>query len=218
MHGPPTYGGIFDFDVKSEKLEQVNGELEDPNIWNDPKHAQDLGKEKKSLEAIVVSLTNIDAGLRDAADLFDMAREEQDDDTLLAVEQDAHALETQVEGMEFRRMFANTCVIASARAARSKSWNSQTAKWLASRPRRSRSRVNMPTAFCVARAACTGWCASRRSIRPADGIPRLPAFLCTRKSTNRSKSKSIRPMCASTPSALPAPAASTSTRPIPPCA
>jgi len=93
--------------VKSEKLEQVNGELEDPNIWNDPKHAQDLGKEKKSLEAIVVSLTNIDAGLRDAADLFDMAREEQDDDTLLAVEQDAHALETQVEGMEFRRMFAN---------------------------------------------------------------------------------------------------------------
>src|SRR3569833_120150 len=107
MHGPPTYGGIFDFDVKSEKLEQVNGELEDPNIWNDPKHAQDLGKEKKSLEAIVVSLTNIDAGLRDAADLFDMAREEQDDDTLLAVEQDAHALETQVEGMEFRRMFAN---------------------------------------------------------------------------------------------------------------
>ena len=93
--------------MKSEKLEQVNGELEDPNIWNDPKHAQDLGKEKKSLEAIVVSLTNIDAGLRDAADLFDMAREEQDDDTLLAVEQDAHALETQVEGMEFRRMFAN---------------------------------------------------------------------------------------------------------------
>jgi len=93
--------------VKSEKLEQVNGELEDPNIWNDPKRAQDLGKEKKALEAIVVSLTHIDAGLRDAADLFDMAREEQDDDTLVAVEQDAHALETQVEGMEFRRMFAN---------------------------------------------------------------------------------------------------------------
>ena len=93
--------------MKSEKLEQVNGELEDPNIWNDPKRAQDLGKEKKALEAIVVSLTHIDAGLRDAADLFDMAREEQDDDTLVAVEQDAHALETQVEGMEFRRMFAN---------------------------------------------------------------------------------------------------------------
>ena len=93
--------------MKSEKLEQVNGELEDPNIWNDPKRAQDLGREKKSLEAIVVSLTEIDAGLRDAADLFEMAREEQDDDTLVAVEQDAHALEKRVEEMEFRRMFAN---------------------------------------------------------------------------------------------------------------
>jgi peptide chain release factor 2 len=42
----PNYGGIFDFDIKSEKLEQVNAELEDPAVWNDPKRAQDLGKEK----------------------------------------------------------------------------------------------------------------------------------------------------------------------------
>jgi peptide chain release factor 2 len=41
-----NYGGIFDFDIKSEKLEQVNAELEDPTVWNDPKRAQDLGKEK----------------------------------------------------------------------------------------------------------------------------------------------------------------------------
>ena len=49
----PNFGGIFDFDKKSEKLEQVNEELEDPTVWNDPKRAQDLGKEKKALEAIV---------------------------------------------------------------------------------------------------------------------------------------------------------------------
>ncbi len=93
--------------MKSEKLEQVNAELEDPNVWNDPKRAQDLGKEKKSLEGIVHSLSTIQAGLRDARDLFDMAREEQDEDTLLAIEQDADQLKKQVEGMEFRRMFSN---------------------------------------------------------------------------------------------------------------
>ncbi|MEO0314436.1 MAG: peptide chain release factor 2 [Pseudomonadota bacterium] len=101
------YGGIFDFDLKSEKLEQVNGELEDPKVWDDPKRAQDLGKEKKSLENIVDSLTNIRGGLRDAADLLEMAREENDDDTLIAVEADAHELQKQVEAMEFRRMFSN---------------------------------------------------------------------------------------------------------------
>ena len=101
------YGGIFDFDLKSEKLEQVNAELEDPKVWDDPKRAQDLGKEKKSLENIVDSLTNIRSGLRDAADFLEMARAEDDDDTLVAVEADAHELQKQVEGMEFRRMFSN---------------------------------------------------------------------------------------------------------------
>ncbi len=66
-----------------------------------------MGKEKKSLEAIVDSLTLIGSGLRDASDLLEMAREEGDEDTLIAVESDAHELQKQVEGMEFRRMFSN---------------------------------------------------------------------------------------------------------------
>ncbi len=93
--------------MKSEKLEQTNAELEDPNVWNDPKRAQELGKEKKSLESIVLTLTKIDADLRDANDLFAMAREENDEDTLVAVEQDVQAIEKLIEGMEFRRMFSN---------------------------------------------------------------------------------------------------------------
>jgi peptide chain release factor 2 len=93
--------------VKSEKLEQVNAELEDPKVWDEPKRAQDLGKEKKSLEAIVHNLTKIDADLHDASDLFAMAREEQDEETIVAIEHDAEELKKLVEGMEFRRMFSN---------------------------------------------------------------------------------------------------------------
>ena len=103
----PNFGGIFDFDVKSEKLEQVNAELEDPKVWEEPKRAQDLGKEKKSLEAIVQTLTKIDIDLKDASDLFAMAREEDDEDTLISIEGDAQTLKELVEGMEFRRMFNN---------------------------------------------------------------------------------------------------------------
>ena len=101
------YGGIFDFAARSDKLEQVNAELEDPDVWNDPKKAQDLGKEKKSLENVVLSLTRIKSGLDDAAELFEMAREEQDDDTLKAVDADTLELQEQIEKLEFRRMFSN---------------------------------------------------------------------------------------------------------------
>lgn len=66
-----------------------------------------MGKEKKSLEAIVHTLIKIDAELNDARDLFEMAREEKDEETIEAIETDAQELLKLVEGMEFRRMFSN---------------------------------------------------------------------------------------------------------------
>ena len=102
-----VYGGIFDYDAKSARLAEVSEILEDPNIWNDAKRAQDLGREKKSLEGVVVSLGAIQQNLTDAKDLFEMAREENDDDTLNAVSADIDGLEKEVAAMEFRGMFNN---------------------------------------------------------------------------------------------------------------
>ncbi|AWL03306.1 peptide chain release factor 2 [Massilia oculi] len=97
----------LDFDKKSEKLEQVNQEMEDPSIWNDPKKAQEMGKEKKALEGVVLVLEKAKADLADARDLFDMAREEGDDDTIEAVSGDLDEVQKVIEAMEFRRMFSN---------------------------------------------------------------------------------------------------------------
>ena len=102
-----SFGGIFDYDHKRERLTLLNQEMEDPKIWDDAKRAQDLGREKKSLEDIVLVLEEVDAGLKDCRELFDMGREEGDDDTLLAVEADAAGIEKKVAGLEFRRMFNN---------------------------------------------------------------------------------------------------------------
>jgi len=85
----------------------INRELETPDIWNDAKHAQELGREKKALEGVVERIGTIDTGLADVAELFAMASAESDDDTLVAVEADAQRIEAQVADLEFRRMFAN---------------------------------------------------------------------------------------------------------------
>ncbi|WP_153100714.1 peptide chain release factor 2 [Paraburkholderia hayleyella] len=99
--------GYLDYDAKAARLEEVNKELEDPTVWNDSKHAQALGREKKLLDGVVGTLTALNNDLRDARDLFDMARDENDEDTLIACETDAAALETRIADMEFRRMFSN---------------------------------------------------------------------------------------------------------------
>jgi peptide chain release factor 2 len=106
--------------------------MEDPAIWNDPKKAQDLGKEKKALEAVVHTLIKADADLHDAHDIFEMAREEGDDDTLESVIVDADAIKEVIEAMEFRRMFsgqldANNCFIdiqAGAGGTEAQDWAS----------------------------------------------------------------------------------------------
>lgn len=100
------FGGIFDFENKSQRLEEVNGLLEDPKIWDDNAKSQKLGKEKRELELVVNTLSNVESGLKDAQELFEMAREENDDDTLLSVAADSEALEKQIAEMEFRRMFS----------------------------------------------------------------------------------------------------------------
>lgn len=52
-------------------------------------------------------LDHISGSVTDARDLFDMAREENDDDTLHAVEADLESIDKEVSGLEFRRMFNN---------------------------------------------------------------------------------------------------------------
>ncbi len=100
-------GGIFDFDVKAGRLEVVNAELEDPNVWSDPDKAQALGREKKSLENTVQTLTELDRSIRDAQELFELAQADDDAPTLLAIEDDANEFQKTLETLEFKRMFAN---------------------------------------------------------------------------------------------------------------
>ncbi|MFA7267901.1 MAG: peptide chain release factor 2 [Sterolibacterium sp.] len=97
----------LDFDAKAEKLEELTQALEDPKVWDDAERAQALGKEKKAAEGVVLTLRSFDQQFADTRELFDLARTENDDDTLASVEHDIDKLEELVAGLEFRRMFAN---------------------------------------------------------------------------------------------------------------
>jgi peptide chain release factor 2 len=100
-------GGIFDYDGKAEKLAELSQILEDPKLWDDAERAQTLGREKKSLEAVVGTLSGISSRLADASDLFQLAKDEDDEETMVAVENDLAATEALVADLEFRRMFNN---------------------------------------------------------------------------------------------------------------
>jgi peptide chain release factor 2 len=87
-------------------LTEVLRELEDPDIWNDQERAQALGRERASLEAVVLTLESLGIGLDDASDLLEMAVEEADEQAATAIEGDVKEYEKQVSDLEFRRMFS----------------------------------------------------------------------------------------------------------------
>jgi peptide chain release factor 2 len=76
-------------------------------VWNDPKRAQELGREKKLLDDVVGRMQRLATGLADAEELFDIARADDDDATLTAIEADVGKLGKEVADLEFQRMFSN---------------------------------------------------------------------------------------------------------------
>ena len=86
-------------------MNEVNAALENPKVWDEPKRAQELGREKRTLETVVETIDHLTSNLSDNTELFEMSKEEGDDASLLAIEADANKLEATVAQLEFRRMF-----------------------------------------------------------------------------------------------------------------
>lgn len=101
------FGGIFDYDNKVKRLEHIVTLSEDPQIWQDSKKSQELGKERKLLEETIDQIDRSTRSLKDAKELCELALSEHDDESLEAVFSDIRQLEKLVAQMEFRRMFSN---------------------------------------------------------------------------------------------------------------
>jgi peptide chain release factor 2 len=111
---PHPSGGIFDLDSKNERLTEVVRELEEPEVWNNPERARALGKERARLEEVVLTLNKMSRTLSDASELLEFAAEEDDQETLDAVDEDLGVLDAEVARLEFRRMFSGEMDESSA--------------------------------------------------------------------------------------------------------
>lgn len=87
-------------------MTEVLRELEDPEVWNDPEKAQDLGRERASLEQVVQTIDHLTSSLIEADEILTMAKEENDEETAQVVINDLASLEKRLAELEFRRMFS----------------------------------------------------------------------------------------------------------------
>lgn len=101
-----SFGGIFDYANKKEELTEIELELAEPAVWDDPDRAQQLGKQRAVLEGVVGIIDKLDAGISDAKDLLEMVIEDDDAEALESVDSEIVELESLLAKLEFRRMFS----------------------------------------------------------------------------------------------------------------
>lgn len=87
-------------------MAEVELELGEPSVWEQPERAQELGRQRSSLESVVNTIDTMTTGLSDLSELLEMAVEEEDQETFAEVESEIVALGEHLAKLEFRRMFS----------------------------------------------------------------------------------------------------------------
>src|SRR3954467_13512160 len=69
---------FLDWDRALKRLDELNAKVEDSALWNDPKAAQDVMRERRRLEEAINATRAIETEVADMAELIEMAESEGD--------------------------------------------------------------------------------------------------------------------------------------------
>ena len=69
---------FLDWDRAMRRLDELNAKVEDSTLWDDPKAAQEVMRERRRLEEAITATRNIERELADTVELIEMAEAEDD--------------------------------------------------------------------------------------------------------------------------------------------
>jgi len=69
---------FLDWDKANSRLQDLNAKVEDPTLWDDPKAAQEVMRERRRLEEAIGATQKIESELKDTVELIEMAELEGD--------------------------------------------------------------------------------------------------------------------------------------------
>lgn len=74
-------GGLFDLEEKETNIKEYEEMMADPDFWNDGDKAQDIINKNNALKSVVQEVSTLEEGLENSEVLFEMYKEESDEDT-----------------------------------------------------------------------------------------------------------------------------------------
>jgi peptide chain release factor 2 len=99
-------GGIFDYEGKLEKLEELEAQAAEPEFWDDTERAQAVTKQTAKVKKVVESLSTAGTALDDGRTLYELGREESDDDSIREAWNQLEVCDRQLARLELSRMLS----------------------------------------------------------------------------------------------------------------
>jgi len=107
-------GGHFDVEQQEDELRELNARIEDPSLWDNPEKAQHLMQERTRLERVLEQYNSAVTALEEAAMLFDMGSEEQDEESQAEAIDGIDGVQTTIEALELAQMLGGETDVESA--------------------------------------------------------------------------------------------------------
>ena len=73
---------FLDWDRALRRLDELNARVEDPKLWDNPKGAEAVMKERRQLEAAITTVRTIGSEMADAVEYIDLGESENDEATI----------------------------------------------------------------------------------------------------------------------------------------
>ncbi|MEQ8670944.1 MAG: peptide chain release factor 2 [Rhodospirillales bacterium] len=106
----------LDYDNAVLKLQELNAQAENPELWNDPDKAQALMRERNRLEGGIKNIDDIQRELSDSIELIELGEAEDDGDIVAEAEAVLNALKSRADAAELETLLsgeadANDCYL-----------------------------------------------------------------------------------------------------------
>lgn len=99
-------GGLFDLEEKETNIKEYEEMMADPDFWNDGDKAQDIINKNNALKSVVQEFSTLEEGLENSEVLFEMYKEESDEDTYQELIEQLNTLQQIANDFELKMLLS----------------------------------------------------------------------------------------------------------------
>ena len=169
----------LDWDRAVRRLDELNARVEDPKLWDDPKRAEEVMRERRRLESAIGTVNEIASEMADAVEFVELGEAEGDNAVIEEGLQTLERLARRADADKVQALLAGEAdandtfleIHAGAGGTESQDWAEMLLRMYTRWAERKGYKARTPTATPRPRAACTASCASAPTTAPLAGTP-----------------------------------------------